>query len=195
MPWMLQEKLKQYTAPMHDALEQAMYVKEIMQRTLDRSQYQKLVYINYAIHYQYEQAIFDAIDSDSAQQLDLNSRSKLGALAADLIGEVRHTENLSKGFPEIPTSAFALGAMYVLEGATLGGNVIVKQLKLNPNFDSDQSFAYYGCYGQNLIPNWQKFLAVLNALPEDQHRQALEGAAFLFDAILLKAKTLTNNHS
>ena len=194
---MLQEKLKQHTATLHDQLEQLMYVNHIMQRTLTPLQYNKLLMINYLVHEAYEQRIFDAIGEDLAKKLNLPARSKLKALTADLASQHIDSQNFSKVIAplkaKIPDSAFALGAMYVLEGATLGGSVIVKQLKLNANFSPQKNFSYYGVYGAQLIPNWQQFLTVLNAIPEKNHQQAMNGAKFMFNEIAAVATQLTNS--
>ncbi|RZK39428.1 MAG: hypothetical protein EOO90_18755 [Pedobacter sp.] len=184
---MLHEKLKAETAQAHNDLEQAMFVNDIMKKTLTQDQYQDLLAANYLTHLFYERAIFKALSPQIADQLDLTSRDKIAALEEDIEQAGLQQSSLqtliSESIEPIQDSAFALGAMYVLEGATLGGSVIVKQLKLNPNFKETQTFGYYGCYGDKLIPNWQQFLSVLNALPEDQHKQALAGALFMFNEI------------
>jgi heme oxygenase len=75
-----------------------------------------------------------------------------------------------------------LGAMYVLEGATLGGSVIVKRLKTNPNFEG-LNLNYYQIYGEQLIPMWKKFCEVLNQQPETSFDDAVNGAKKMFNYI------------
>lgn len=195
---MLQEKLKNHTADAHSGLEQQMYVDLIMQRTLTSDQYQKLLITNYLVHLYFEQPIFNALGNDIANELNLPDREKLSALEKDMQHEQIDKEALLRRMPvdrpEIRNRAFAVGAMYVLEGATLGGSMIVKQLKLNRNFPDDHPFYYYGCYGSDLMTKWKSFLAVINELPEEEHEEALAGAEFMFreiSAIARKAESLS----
>jgi len=191
---MLQEKLKQHTAAEHSQLEEQMYVDRIMQRTLTVPMYHTLLATNYLAHQRYEKLIFGALDAHIVEKLDVPSRAKLSALESDVEYEGIDKKSLLEDFastaPELKDSMFALGMMYVLEGATLGGSMIVKQLKLNPHFSADHHFSYYGCYGSELIAKWQQFLAVLNEVPEDQHQSVLEGASFLFKEIAAIAKAV-----
>lgn len=191
---MLQEKLKASTASLHDELEDLMFVKSIMQRTLNVPQYRQILLTNYLAHLYYEEQIHQSISKQLAEDLKIDNRKKIDALMADLRDVHLSASNLAKKFPlpevTIPNESFALGAMYVLEGATLGGSVIVKQLLLNPNFPRDYGFNYYNVYGKDLIPCWQKFVAVLNTLPEEGHQQAIDGANFMFDAIAQIAKQI-----
>jgi heme oxygenase len=191
---MLQEKLKAQTAELHTELEKIMFVGEIMQRTLTPNQYQQILLSNYLIHRDYEQKIHEQLTPQNAQALQISERMKLEALSKDLkaagldIGVV--TSKTISALKDIPNEAFAMGAMYVLEGATLGGSVIAKQLAKNPNFTSDIAFHYYNCYGNQLIPKWQQFLSVLNSLPERSHLDAIAGAEFMFTEIAKIAKEL-----
>jgi heme oxygenase len=80
--------------------------------------------------------------------------------------------------------ASALGAMYVLEGASLGGHVIVKKLASNPFLTPlHLNFNYYRVYGDDLIPNWKSFCAVLNRQPETDYPLILNGARSMFGYI------------
>ena len=101
-------------------------------------------------------------------------------------------EQLTINTIEFKNEYAALGAMYVLEGATLGGSVIVKQLGVNPNFTKNFNFNYYNIYGKELILNWQQFLAYLNSLPQTNYTDVLSGALNMFKAIIAIAKQLHN---
>lgn len=180
---MLQETLKQATRPDHDQLEQLMYVGDIMSGGLTLAQYKQILATNYIVHKNFEHALFNAITPELAQQLELTHREKLSMLEKDM-QELNITE------PEIEidevtfdkNDAELLGAMYVLEGATLGGSVIVKRLKTNPNFNG-LSLNYYQVYGEQMIPLWKKFCEVLNQQPESSFDDAVNGAKKMFDYI------------
>ncbi len=61
----------------------------------------------------------------------------------------------------VKTSAQALGALYVLEGSMLGGQMIIRHLK-KFDFITPQSSHYYTGYGDSTGENWKSFLALLN---------------------------------
>ena len=190
---MLQEKLKENTRPLHDQLEQLMFVDEIMQRTLTIDQYKKILLTNYIIHLNYEKLLHENLSKRIADQLDIGQRNKLPALALDL-EEIGLTNDNIPSIQILPitTEAFALGALYVLEGSTLGGSMIYKQLLLNPRFNSSLGLHYYNFYGKELMPKWKQFVAVLNNLPLTQHQEAISGANWMFEEIARMAKLIGN---
>lgn len=194
---MLQQKLKEATSTQHDQLEELMFVKNIMGKTLNQDQYKQILTTNYITHLLYEDAIHKAINAENAKALDVDKRYKLNALELDLQDANISASSISEKFHSLINiiefdEATALGAMYVLEGATMGGAVIIKQLNLNPNFSTGYKFNYYGIYKDNLMPNWKNFVAVLNELPEDQHPKAINGALYMFEAIAKIAEKVKN---
>lgn len=75
--------------------------------------------------------------------------------------------------PPVNTPSQMLGCMYVLEGATLGGQIIQRQLKLSLDIDSDTGAAFFNSYGPAVGPMWQSFSRLLEAYsPEDQRTGA-----------------------
>lgn len=190
---MLQEQLKEATKAHHDQLEQLMFVNQIMDGALTPAQYQKLLVTNYLSHAYFEDYIFNNLSTDLQQQLALTDRVKLPFLLKDV-------EELLIPIPEIPTNvklnpipaddASLLGALYVMEGATLGGHVIVKRLLVNPNLAPlDLHFHYYQAYGPSLINKWKDFVQVLNTYvaPDDYHK-AIKSASDMFDNMRVLAE-------
>ena len=182
---MLQETLKQATRNNHDALEGLMYVQEIMNGTLTVNHYKEILVTNYTVHNALEGILHDSLSQSVADELDLNSRNKLTALKADL-QEIEIPEpfaNATAGLT-IGSDAWIMGALYVMEGATLGGNVIVKKLKTNPNLNTlNLNFNYYHVYGTELIPQWKRFVEVLNKQPESAYPDSIAGATEMFNYI------------
>jgi heme oxygenase len=62
-------------------------------------------------------------------------------------------------FPAVGTKAEALGAMYVLEGSTLGGKIILKTLQSKGVSTDDLDFL--DPYGKDTGALWRAFLSVL----------------------------------
>ena len=85
--------------------------------------------------------------------------------------------------PAIGTAAEAFGAMYVLEGATLGGRVITRHLERRLGFSDGRGYSYFCGYGAEVGAMWQQFRAVLDAevAPAD-YRSAIEAALHTFRA-------------
>jgi len=191
---MLQEKLKSATSAHHDELENLMFVREIMNKTLTLEQYKTLLATNYVVHAAIESKLHDALDAAIKESLDIENRDKLAALEQDLQEMNMQKEDLDAvDFDFLlkdHSNASSLGAMYVLEGATLGGNVIQKKLRANPAFEN-LSLNYYNVYAQNLMPNWLSFVKVLNSsVPEADHQLAEDSAVDMFQHIAQVSKTV-----
>lgn len=192
---MLQEILKSATSTHHDELERLMFVNQIMNKTLTREEYKTLLATNYIIHSAIESRLHDALDADLKTALDIENRHKLAALEQDLLEMQMNKEALDEmdfDFLQLApqNNASAMGAMYVLEGATLGGNVIQKKLKANPAFEG-LNLNYYTVYAQNLMPNWLTFVKVLNSsIPESDYPQAEKSAVNMFEHIAEVANTV-----
>ena len=59
-------------------------------------------------------------------------------------------------------AAKALGCLYVLEGATLGGVLIARHVRASLGFDGDAGSAFYLGYGPRTGAMWRGFCGVLN---------------------------------
>lgn len=83
-----------------------------------------------------------------------------------------------------PDVYLAAGALYVLEGSTLGGQIIVKHLQktMPPGFGKA---AYFSGYQQKTGSMWKEFLQQLTALPQSkqQEQQIITGAITTFKII------------
>jgi len=184
---MLHETLKQATKKNHDELEELMFVNDIMSGSLTLQQYKQILNTNYQVHKTVEDFLFNDLSPKTAEKLDLDHRKKLNALVADMQEALLPVVTADNDYTALDlenNDATILGGMYVLEGATLGGNVIVKRLKTNPNLAGlHLNFHYYQVYGDQLINNWKTFCSVLDAQPEDTHEKSIEGAKRVFDYI------------
>jgi len=192
---MLHETLKFATKQNHDQLEQLMFVNDIMIGTLTLQHYKQILTTNYLVHKAYETFLFNNLSPETAQQLNISHRQKLHALIADMEAvniELPNALNEEEISLE-KSDASILGAMYVLEGATLGGSVIFKRLKSNPELNAlNLDFNYYQVYGNELIPYWKTFCAVLDQQGEDSYDAAVNSAKKMFDYIA--AVQLQNNN-
>ena len=94
-------------------------------------------------------------------------------------------------YPDIYSAA---GALYVLEGSTLGGQIILEHLQKNLSSGFVNS-AYFSAYKHKTGSMWKEFLQQLTALPPSalEEKQIIAGAIITFKVIdgLLKDNPLT----
>lgn len=70
---------------------------------------------------------------------------------------------LCSDLPRIENVLQACGALYVIEGSTLGGQVIARMLKENSHFKiTDETLSFFRGYDENTIPMWRAFQMFLN---------------------------------
>lgn len=193
---MIANLLKTETAENHKALESLMFVNEIMNNSLSIDQYKKLLTVNYIIHQKLENKLANMLDADIAAELEMNSRLKLSALEKDL--NYWGIDNLTlpgldfELFIPQKNTAEVLGALYVLEGATLGGNMIKRHILANPNFAThEDGLNYYGVYGEELGTKWKKFISVLNEhVEEADYERCINSANQTFNNLIMLSKQL-----
>lgn len=140
--------LKENTNDLHTRLEQIGFIDKILNRSLTKEEYKKLILSNYIFHLSMEEKLQGITGIHQ-----LNIKWKMPFLEKDKI-EVGGFEfkKLEIDF-EIKDITEALGCLYVLEGATLGGRVIKKHLE-----HLSIPMHYYGCYGEEGGMHWKKFM-------------------------------------
>jgi heme oxygenase len=80
----------------------------------------------------------------------------------------------------VPTLAHALGLLYVLEGATLGGQLLRRRLGPALGLTEERGLAFFTAYGAEVGPMWRAFadaLARFDAATPAGERPAAHAAA------------------
>lgn len=112
-------------------------------------------------------------------------RRKLHLLAADL----HHLGLTSADLGRLPACRpgvrmarrpEAIGAMYVLEGSTLGGQIIARRIAETLGFGANGGCAYYCAYGAAIGTMWREFRDRLLDVPPDEHEAVLATATSTF---------------
>lgn len=194
---MIANLLRTQTAEKHQQLESLMFVNDIMNNTLSIDDYKKLLTINYIIHQKLEHKLANMLDNELAEKLGMKSRLKLDSLEKDLsFWEIDSLTLPALNFEFfIPdnNNAEVLGALYVLEGATLGGNVIKKHILANNNFiGKEDGLNYYGVYGDELSTKWKTFVSILNeTVQEVDYEKTVNSANKTFDNLIKLSKQLS----
>jgi heme oxygenase len=193
---MIANLLRTETAQNHKTLESLMFVNEIMNNSLSIDQYKKLLTINYIIHQKLENLLANMLGSVIAAQLGMKDRLKLNALKRDLdywnINNLTLPELTFELFVPEKNTAEVLGALYVLEGATLGGNVIKRHILANPNFKNHENgLNYYGVYGEELSTKWKNFVSILNEQVEEaDYQRCINSANQTFNNLIRLAEQI-----
>lgn len=167
--------LKEKTKALHDQVEEKLKSQKIMDQSFSLQEYHQLLRSNYYFLLEFEEAVFANISGETKMQLHGDERRKLPMILKDL-ADFEAVKPADSKTVSIKNEAEALGIMYVMEGSTLGGNIIAKNLAKNPSFNK-VSFNYFGFYGEKTGSLWKNFKEIIEekALTADS-QDFLDGA-------------------
>lgn len=190
---MVAQALKERTAHLHDEIEKITLSSKIFNGEFKADDYKNLVTINGHIVNAFIDNIFTTLPEEVKSKLVFTADAKKQAIAKDA-----QEFNLPVATPPIAlkqaNKAYALGALYVMEGSMLGGNVIAKTLKKDEEF-ANHDFNYFTFYKDMLGPNWKSFLGTLmeEVQSEDDIESSVQGAIQVYEELIQKAKSIYNN--
>lgn len=156
------DRLRGETRHEHDAIEA---VLDIMTPGLSIAAYRQQLSRFYGFYQPLEASLASLADW-SRVGLDLDVRRKSELLVADLdhLGvDAAGTLPVCHALPPLTSVAAGLGCLYVLEGATLGGQLISRHVKQTLNLDGLQGARFFNCYGDRTGTMWKTFRAALVA--------------------------------
>lgn len=169
------DEIKKMTAPAHQALEGLLI--PIIKNTYTVAGYGKLL----CMFYGYYKPLEDALDGFSMQDVlpDYTQRRKARLITDDLkaLGHPVHDLPLCPVVPAPGSREEAFGALYVLEGSTLGGLIIKKILQRNLQQQGEGGFAFFTGYGERTHAWWQSFKAALDQYCTDNAQTGRLAAA------------------
>jgi heme oxygenase len=98
--------------------------------------------------------------------------------------------------PLLPTAAAAWGAVYVMEGASLGGQVITRSLAA-AGIGPERGAAYFHGWGAATGPMWQEVRSLLDRqlADSDSVAQACGAACATFDALALHLESILHERA
>jgi heme oxygenase len=181
---MLRTALREYTRLHHERIEKRLAIED---RVRARETYIELLDRFYAYYAPIEvrlarhDAAFREHDFDIAQRW---KTSKLECDLARLGGRLLAQAEL-ECLPDLGSFPRAVGCLYVLEGATLGGQVILRQARAELGIDAASGASFFAGYGPRNGAMWQAFLAFLGALHFDAHEtnHAIAAACETFECL------------
>jgi heme oxygenase (biliverdin-IX-beta and delta-forming) len=178
---MIMMKLKEATKPQHDSLEEAV---DIINTSSTLAGYINLLKGFYSYHASIEKSLA-AVDWEKLN-FDYDSRRKKHLLARDLqvLGvnpdELESWEDL----PAISDAPQAVGSLYVLEGSTLGGQIISRHLAKSLALNPDNGAAFFNSYGERVGEMWKSFclFATNYAQTTQKDKEIIETACQTFSS-------------
>ena len=169
-------RLKRETLTQHTAIERRVDLRRIC---ASRAAYTAHLARMYGFYRPLEQAIWSPLVPQEAGLGE--ERRKTPALARDLglLGVVPADLPLCRKLPPLTSPAETLGVLYVLEGATLGGQVITRLVHDRLGIEPAAGGAFFHGYGEATGAMWESFRTLLSGYAgEDEARQsAMIGAA------------------
>lgn len=181
------EKLRNHTAPMHEALEQNSYSTALMSNSVTVEDYRNYLEKMYGFLISFEDVVFPMVrhifpDIEEKQKADLlaDDITKLGGNISEI--PVFNRARMAGMYADI---ASALGGLYVMEGSTLGGMVINNHLVKYIGEAVQGKTSYFTVYGQKTATNWRSFLTeftnAAEALPNSE--KVIEASADTFETL------------
>jgi heme oxygenase (biliverdin-IX-beta and delta-forming) len=156
------DALKSETQSHHVRLEQRL---NLFQRVISLHDYRELLSRLYGIYAPLEPVLWRSLEP-LKQPLRLAERKKAPLLSrdltacgltnADIIALPRWAEIAP--FPSVPQ---ALGQLYVLEGATLGGQVITRHLRKMLPLKKTAGLSFFYSYGNEVSERWRQYREVM----------------------------------
>lgn len=181
-PPTLHERLKQATAIDHQAVEDRVDLMGIV----SLARYQRVLVAFHGFWPGIEVRINAALPSDL--QVEWTQRWRAARLSADLLvlgGEsptAAAALPVCKDWPAITNQAEALGALYVVEGSSLGARHISRHLQARLGLDAASGASFFAGHGEQTGPWWLRFKAVLaqGVTTPEQQALAVQGACQTF---------------
>lgn len=172
-------QLRSQTAHQHQQTEDLVGV---MREDFSLEDYKKLLTRFYAFYKSFEPKMSDALRENTIE-FDYENRQNTPKLFSDLeslgmseteIAEIKSFDDL----PALDSKENIFGALYVVEGSTLGGQVISRHLKEKFGFDESGGNAFFSGYGKETGTMWKIFRDAITDFSDGNiNRKQIIGAA------------------
>lgn len=157
------KKIKDFTATHHDSIEQNPLTKAIVDGTITKENYIKLLCGFYGFYKACETTLTNS-SMWGKESFDIIQRKKIPLLEKDLafLGYSLAGVPTCADVPSLDSDAKKLGYLYVVEGSTLGGQFLSRAIAKKLGFTAEQGASYFNSYGTaNLGEMWKQFQQLL----------------------------------
>ncbi|GAB4255804.1 MAG: hypothetical protein Kow0065_04120 [Methylomicrobium sp.] len=169
-------------------------LKDLLDSGLTQSAYRDILQAMYAFYAAIEPRILAYLEH-SALPFDYRERVKLPSLENDLsrLGLSREPRAPLETMPDLTQDAELIAALYVLEGATLGGQMIVKALTSRY---ADLPVEFFSGYGTLTQQRWREFWLFAEAhCPPNDWNVAGDYAVSLFTVLVNRLSEQDDIHA
>lgn len=165
---MIMTQLRERTRDLHRRTESAV---DLMNRLDSVDSYTRLLCRFYGLYAPLECCI-STVATDRANNLNLQERRKSRFLLEDLGRLGLSSDEISqiptcKDLPELKSLDEALGCLYVLEGSTLGGQIIRREVESRLGLTAETGCRFFTGYGDRTGIAWREFCEHLNSYAEE----------------------------
>jgi heme oxygenase len=162
---------------------------DLMREDFNRDNYRDLLVKFYSFYKPFEAKMSEAIATNGIE-FNHSERLNFPKLEKDLqalgmsdeeISNIRTTDEL----PNLDSGERIFGSLYVIEGSTLGGQVISRHLKQNLEIDETNGAAFFSGYGRNTGIMWKGFGEAITNFAEtsENHDEIIAGANETFEKL------------
>jgi heme oxygenase len=173
---MLLDRLKAETRDAHDGIERDL---DLTRADLSLDEYGLLLTRMHGFVAAWEPAVEAALGEPEF----FRPRRKLPLLSRDIAALGLAPGPACRDIPAVATAPAALGSLYVMEGSTLGGQVIRRHVETLFGFGPGGPTAYFGSYGAGVGRRWQEMRARLAALPPAAAPEVVTAALATFSCL------------
>lgn len=186
----LRALLRQATQAEHERLNRHVLLSGLLQPDYSLANYRLLLLTFYHLYQTLEQGLTDFANRPAAS-FAYAPRVKLPWLQADLQHFQLDPEPLQAALapvcvPTIASLGDFIGVLYVIEGSTLGGQMIAKCIRQNLGLSPSNGLRFYCGYGEATARMWQGFIDFAESIADDcaQVAEAQVAATRVFELFL-----------
>jgi heme oxygenase len=172
---MFLEDIKARTSESHIKLEKSALLSLFSTQQIDLHSYRLILALFYGYFHPLEQKL-DAVAGIRLYLTDYETRRKSSLLLSDIqalreqsVADVALP--LCPDLPPVTDEAQAFGCLYVMEGSTLGGKFIARQLHNQLGLTPSSGAAFFNGYGEETGLRWKTFQQALRTFSERSGQQ------------------------
>lgn len=155
-------RLKQETAAIHAQVEQRV---DLLNRVRTVRAYRALLETFYGLYCPLEAEVYAVEAGIGLWLADWEERRRLELIRTDLkaLGATDTAGLALAPVPRFTSIAARFGCLYVLEGSTLGGQVIARHIQEHLGFTADNGCAFFTSHGPKIGEMWKRFGAAIES--------------------------------
>ena len=175
------ETLKAETKTYHQQVERVLISELKSLKTKD--DYAMLLRRLYSFYKPLEDDLHQKIDHETIK--DIGQRKHTNRIVKDLRALNSDVDlSVEKNHTTIPSISYAIGVMYVIEGSTMGGQIISKMIHKNVNTDGADAVSYFSSYEEATHHMWTEFKNQVTNLEHTlDYQEVFKGAKDTFSQL------------